>query len=72
MDANWINIISTLGFPIVMCGAMGWYVKYITDRNYEHLENQRKQHEEESEKMTTAITNNTSALIQLAERIGRE
>lgn len=67
---DWIQIVSTLGFPIVMCGAMAWYVKYITDRNYEHLAEERKSHEEETNSVKEALINNTSALITLAERLG--
>ena len=28
-----VTIIQGVGFPIVMCGAMAYYVKYITDKN---------------------------------------
>ena len=67
---DWIQIVSTLGFPIVMCGGMAWYVKYITDRNYEHLTEERKNHEEEARSIRDALINNTSALITLSERLG--
>lgn len=25
------TIVSTVGFPIAMCGVLAWYVKYLTD-----------------------------------------
>ena len=34
-----IQIISTVGFPIACCVAMGVYVKYITDKNREEVAN---------------------------------
>ena len=73
MDANtWITIVSTLGFPIVMCGLMGWYVKYITDRNRDDMNAERSQHDQEMKEITTAINNNTLALQKLTDLIGRE
>ena len=35
-----IQIIQTVGFPISACVAMGFYVKYITDKNDAKIENQ--------------------------------
>ena len=73
MDANtWITIVSTLGFPIVMCGLMGWYVKYITDRNRDDMNAERSQHDQEMKEITTAINNNTLALQKLTDLIGRD
>ena len=38
MDVNVIlQAVGTLGFPIICAIAMGWYVKYITDRNREDI-----------------------------------
>lgn len=65
-----VTIIQCVGFPIVMCGAMGWYVKYITDRNHEDMEKERDQHDEEMKEITMAINNNTIALQKLADLIG--
>lgn len=72
MDANtWITLITTVGFPIVMCGAMAWYVKYITDQNREDIANEREQHDAEMKDVTQAINNNTLALSKLADLIER-
>ena len=71
MDTNSIvSIITSVGFPIVMCGAMGWYVKYITDRNHDDMAKERAQHDEEMKEVTQAINNNTLALTKLADLIG--
>lgn len=73
MDANGIiTMITTVGFPIVMCGAMGWYVKYITDRNREEIINERASHQEETANMIEAINNNTLALQKLTDYIERK
>ena len=71
MDANSVvTIISTVGFPIVMCGAMGWYVKYITDKHRDELTNERALHQEEMANVTEALNNNTLALQKLCDKLG--
>ena len=71
MDVNGIvSIITTVGFPIVMCGGMAWYVKYITDRNREDIAAERAQHDAEMKDVTTAINNTTLALQKLTDIIG--
>ena len=32
-----LKAITTVGFPIAMCVAMGYYVKYITDKNRDEI-----------------------------------
>lgn len=72
MDANAIiSLITTVGFPIVMCGAMGYYVKYITDRNRDDMISERNNHQEEVKAMTEAINNNTLAIQKLTDYIER-
>lgn len=66
MDA-WLQAITTVGFPIVMCGAMAWYVKYQTDKNREDVKTLNEQHTREMREVTEAINNNTQALIALKE-----
>ena len=56
-----IQFINSLGFPIVMCGALFW--RDIT---------QGKQRSEENKAMTEAINNNTLAVTKLAEKIDKE
>lgn len=50
-----VTLVQTVGFPIVMCGALFWYM--IT---------QRTAHKVEVEKMTDALNNNTVVLQKLA------
>lgn len=65
-----ISAITTVGFPIVMCGAMAWYVKYITDKNREEINKINEKHKTEMNEITTAINNNTLALQRLCDKLG--
>lgn len=49
-----VTLIQTVGFPIVMCGALFWY-----------MIKQREQHKQETDKMTEALNNNTAILTEL-------
>ena len=70
MDISGImQAISTVGFPIACCLGMGWYVKYITDKNREEVDRLNEQHRTEIAEVTTAINNNTIALTKLCERL---
>ena len=66
-----LTAISTVGFPIACCVGMGWYVKYITDKNREDLTTLNTQHKEEMSTVTTAINNNTLALQKLTDRMDK-
>lgn len=70
---NYIELISTLGFPIIACISMAWYVKYITDKNYEETKTLNENHTKEmltfKDEMKTALINNTKALEKLCEKI---
>lgn len=61
------TMISCLGFPIVACGAMGYYVKYITDQNHKQIEKLTESHKTEMSEVTEAIHNNTIALQKLTD-----
>lgn len=49
-----LTAISTVGFPIVMCGAMFWY-----------LNEERKAHEKETAGLRESLDANTNAITQL-------
>lgn len=66
------QVITTVGFPIVMCGAMSWYVKYISDRHSKEVQQLNEQHQEEMKQVTEALNNNTLALQKLCDKIGGE
>ena len=70
MDFNAIiQAVTTVGFPIVMCGCMAWYVKYQTDKNREDIEKLNEQHQQEMTEVTTALNNNTLAVQKLTDYI---
>lgn len=71
MDVNAIlQLVGTLGFPIVCAIAMAWYVKYMTDRNREDIDKLNEQHKQEMKEVTTALNNNTIAIQKLTDVIG--
>lgn len=70
MDANTITtIISSVGFPIVACVGLGWFVKYQTDNNNREVAEMRKEHTEEINKVTDALNNNTLVVQKLCDKI---
>lgn len=62
MDVNTlIQLVGSLGFPIVACGALFWRVVKSDE-----------QHKEEMNKMSEALNNNTRALVKLTEKLEKE
>lgn len=64
-----ITLIQSVGFPIVMCGLMAWYVKYITDKNREQITAEREAHKEEMNEVVKAINNNTIVIERLITKL---
>ena len=64
-----IQLISSVGFPIVACLGMGWYVKYQTDSYREEVKDMQREHKEEIQKMSDALNNNTAALQRLCDKL---
>ena len=52
------QIITTVGFPIVACGGLFWYVNKLTEA-----------HKEETRAMMESINSNTTVLSELKELI---
>lgn len=62
MDVNLlIQLVGSLGFPIVACSALFW-----------NMVKSDEQHKEEMNKMSKALNNNTSALVKLTEKLEKE
>lgn len=69
MDLSAItNLISSIGFPIVMCIIMMWYIKYTNDKDLE----ERKNYYTELNDVKQAIDNNTQVITQLITKLDRE
>lgn len=67
-----VNVIATVGFPISACVGMGYYVKYITEKYMNDIEELNESHNEEISSITQAIYNNTLALQRLTDKLGVE
>lgn len=62
MDVNtMIQLVGSLGFPIVACGALFW-----------RMVKSDEQHKEEMNKMSEALNNNTNAIVKLTEKLDKE
>lgn len=60
MDQNAIiQLVSTLGFPIVCCGALFW-----------RMVKSDEQHKAEMDKFSEALNNNTIVMTRLCEKMG--
>lgn len=66
---DWAQLIGSLGFPIVACIGMGYYVKYQTDSYRNEVKDMRTEHKDEISKITEALNNNTLALQKLCDRL---
>lgn len=51
---DWVNAIGTVGFPIVACVGMGFYICL-----------KEKMHTQEKKEMTDALNRNTEIMIEL-------
>lgn len=62
MDVNTlIQLVGSLGFPIVACGALFW-----------RMVKSDEQHKEEMNKISEALNNNTNAIVKLTEKLDKE
>lgn len=64
------QLISSYGFPIVMCLLMGWYVYDTNKKHRAEVDKLNEQHKEEMKQVTEALNNNTLALQRLCDKLG--
>lgn len=64
-----LTAVQTVGFPIVCCVGLGYYVKYMTDKNKDEIARISELHREEMESLSQALNNNTIALTRLCEKM---
>lgn len=73
---NYVQLISSLGFPVIACIYMALYVKDQTKSNREDVKELNAQHSKEmtvfKDEIKEALNNNTIALTKLCERLERE
>ena len=65
-----MNAITTVGFPIVMCGVLAWYVKHMTDKFMEMVNAINTQHDNETKNMIKSLDANTKAIELLSQKLG--
>ena len=59
--SNFEHLIDALGFPIVCCGVLMWYIY-----------RQAKMHRDEVSALTDAINNNTVVMEKIVNKLGGE
>lgn len=60
-----IDMISSVGFPIVMCGMMGWFIKYQMDQNSKAMNNI-------IEKIEDILEENKQAISEILQEVKSE
>ena len=63
------DIIAKVGFPIVMCGALAWYVKHMTDKFMAMVDSINVQHDNETKNIIRSLDANTQAIALLSQKI---
>lgn len=66
-----LTAITTVGFPIVCCILMMWYVKYSTDKSREEIAALNEKHKSEMNEVVEALNNNTLALQKLCDTLDK-
>lgn len=69
MNNEIITAISSLGFPIVACIALGWFCKYMIDNNNKNIEKMFSMYDKSNEENRDAIKNMTEAVNKLVEKL---
>lgn len=64
-----LQAVTTVGFPIVCCGVLMYYVKYIRDKDTEMIADIMARHNEEVNTMSVALNDNTLVLQKLCDRL---
>ena len=70
------SLIGNYAFPIIACIVMAWYIKYITDKNKEDMDNLNKKYQEViyeyKDELKNTINNNTRVMQMLCDKIDRK
>lgn len=71
MNIDIMTAISTLGFPIVACIALGWFCKYMIDNNNKNIEKMFTLYEKSNEENREAIKALTEVVEKLNDNLER-
>ena len=69
MNVDLIQMISTLGFPIVACIALGWFCKTTIDNNNKNIEKMFDMYDKANSENREAIKSVTIALDKLCDKL---
>ena len=70
MDTNTITaLVSSVGFPIVACIGVAWYVVKMQAQNNQAIQTMQDNTNKAIDKMADALNNNTIIITKLAERL---
>ena len=70
MDANTIiQLVGSLGFPIIACFGLGFYIYKKDERTSAQIDTMQKEHKEEILKVTQALQENTLAIQKLTDKL---
>lgn len=68
-SADILSAITTVGFPIVMCLAMCYYIMKVNDQHTKDILSLNEKHQQEISDITTAINNNTMVIQKLCDKL---
>lgn len=71
MNFDIVTTISTLGFPIVACIALGWFCKYMIDNNNKNIEKMFDLYEKSNMENREAIKALTVVVDKLNDNLER-
>ena len=65
-----LQVVQTVGFPIAVCLICFWYIYRMQTSHEEQITKMQQEHKEETEKLTSALNNNTIVMQKLVDKIG--
>ena len=71
MNIDIMTAVSTLGFPIVACIALGWFCKYMIDNNNANINRMFEMYDKSNAENREAIRSLTEAVNKLNDSLDR-
>lgn len=69
-EASVVDLLSTVGFPIVVALLCFWYIYNMQERFRDQIAQMQKEHKAEMVQMSEAINNNTLVMQKLIDKLG--
>lgn len=67
-----VQMISTVGFPIVACLGLGWFCKYMIDQQNKNVERMFQMYDKANTENREAIEKMTVAIDKLCDKLDKE